>query len=196
MGHVAARLETAVDLSRLALGRLRAVILRFRGARIGAKTHLGARVRVDKPWAVDIGARCQLEADVWVKVVAGSARLVIGDHVFLGRGVELDVRESLTIGSHVLLAPGVFVTDHHHRIGPDRYIDAQGVDSRPVVIEDDVWLGARSVVLPGVRIGRGAVVGAAAVVTRDVEAGAVVAGVPARVLRTRAGGSGSREDGE
>ncbi|PIW49973.1 MAG: acetyltransferase, partial [Zetaproteobacteria bacterium CG12_big_fil_rev_8_21_14_0_65_54_13] len=57
----------------------------------------------------------------------------------------------------------------------------------PVCIGDDVWIGARAVILPGVNIGRGAVIGAGAVVTRNVAANSVVAGVPARLLRDRTG---------
>jgi galactoside O-acetyltransferase len=63
---------------------------------------------------------------------------------------------------------------------------AQGCESAPVVIEDDVWLGANAVVLPGIRIGKGAIVGAGAVVTHDVEAMSIVAGVPARPIGKRA----------
>jgi len=66
-------------------------------------------------------------------------------------------------------------------------IDAQGCSSAPVCIGDDVWIGARAVILPGVNIGRGAVIGAGAVVTRNVAANSVVAGVPARLLRDRTG---------
>jgi galactoside O-acetyltransferase len=58
------------------------------------------------------------------------------------------------------------------------------VSEKPVVIEDDVWIGCRSIVLKGVRIGRGAVIAAGSVVTKDIPAGAIAGGVPARVLST------------
>jgi acetyltransferase-like isoleucine patch superfamily enzyme len=57
--------------------------------------------------------------------------------------------------------------------------------AKPIVIEDDVWIGTHAVILPGVRIGRGAVVAAGAIVTRDVPAGVIVAGVPARIKKNR-----------
>jgi acetyltransferase-like isoleucine patch superfamily enzyme len=65
---------------------------------------------------------------------------------------------------------------------------AQGYTTAPIVIGDDVWLGSKSVVLKGVSIGRGAVVGAGAVVTRSLPSGAVAVGVPARVIGSRLGG--------
>jgi acetyltransferase-like isoleucine patch superfamily enzyme len=178
-------IERCLTISELAADRLRTVLLRLRGCQVGPKARVGRGVRVDRPWTVCVGARCHLEADVWLKVVEDGARLTMGESVFLGRGVEIDVRVSVVLGSHVLVAPGVFITDHTHNARAGQLIDAQGVVDRPVVIDEDVWLGVGSVVLPGVHIGRGSIVGAGAVVTRDIPAGSVVAGVPARVLRLR-----------
>jgi acetyltransferase-like isoleucine patch superfamily enzyme len=126
-----------------------------------------------------------MESDAWIKLVSAAARVSIGDYSFLGRGTEIDVSEAVTIGSHVLLAPGVFITDHVHNVAAGRLIDSQGISSRPVRLGDDVWVGAGAIVLPGVEIGDGAVIGAGAVVTKAVAAGTIVAGVPARALRHR-----------
>ncbi len=169
----------------VALDRARAAGHRLRGCALGARARVGARVRIDLPACVRAGSHVQLESDVWLKLTSARATVAIGGFTFLGRGVEIDASDSVTIGSHVLLAPGVFVTDHAHRIAAGTLIDAQGCTSAPVVIEDDVWLGTRAIVLPGVRIGRGAVVGAGAVVTADVASDAIVAGVPARVIGQR-----------
>jgi acetyltransferase-like isoleucine patch superfamily enzyme len=146
---------------------------------------LDARTRIDYPRCVRIGSHVHFEADTWIKLVSGRAQVSIGDYCFLGRGTEIDVSEGVTMGSHVLLAPGVFITDHVHNVAAGRLIDTQGVSSQPVRLGDDVWVGAGAIVLPGVAIGNGAVIGAGAVVTRAVAAGAIVAGVPARVLRHR-----------
>lgn len=172
-------------LRRAAAGLLRAMVLRARGARVGAKARIGRGVRVDRPWAVELGPRCEIEEHVWLKVVDDRAAVRVGASSFLGRGVEIDASERVEIGAHVLLAPGVFITDHAHKTDAGQRIDAQGCTSSPVVIEDDVWLGARAVVLPGVRIGRGAVVGAGAVVTRDIPPETIAAGVPARAIGAR-----------
>jgi galactoside O-acetyltransferase len=80
----------------------------------------------------------------------------------------------------------VVITSHQHTFGRgDADIRDQPTAFEPVVVERDVWIGANATILPGVRVGRGAVVGAGAVVTRDVEPGSVVMGVPARVVRER-----------
>jgi acetyltransferase-like isoleucine patch superfamily enzyme len=118
-------------------------------------------------------------------VVTEEGRVSLGEYSFLGRGTELDCAESIVVGRHVLVAPGVFITDHSHGMAPGSLMATQPCPAKAVVIEDDVWLGAHSVVLPGVTIGSGAVVAAGAVVTRDVAPRAVVAGVPARLLRYR-----------
>ena len=172
-------------MSDVILGRLRAQYHRLRGAAIDAKCNLGARVRIDRPKSVRIGTRATLEADVWLKVVDSGARLEIGEYSFIGRGTEFDVSHSVTVGQHVLLGPGVFITDHNHNFARGMRIDQQGCRSAPVIIEDDCWLGAKVVVLPGVTIHRGAVVGAGAVVTKDLPAYSISVGVPARVIAQR-----------
>jgi maltose O-acetyltransferase len=92
------------------------------------------------------------------------------------------------IGNRVSIATNVtLVADsnpNNSRLADEPYVKEHLIKTAPVVIEDDAWLGTSAVVLPGVRVGRGAVVGAGAVVTRDVPPFAVVAGAPARVIRT------------
>jgi acetyltransferase-like isoleucine patch superfamily enzyme len=165
--------------------RLRAAMWRLRGARIGPKSRIGRNCVITRPQGLSTGERVQLEHGVYLKMVGDEAAIAIGAHSFVGFGAELDVALELRIGSHVLIAPGCFITDHGHAHRAGAPIDTQGNVARAVRIGDDVWLGAHAVVLPGVSIGDGAVVGAGAVVTRDVPAGAIVAGVPARVIRQR-----------
>lgn len=179
-------LEFMRSLGALGCGRLRARVLSIRGARIGAKTSLGARCMVDRPGGVAIGERVLLEADVYLKLVSDAAALEIGNHTFIGRGVELDVMDNISIGSHTLIAPRCFITDHAHGVAPGLRMDQQPCLAGRVLIGSDVWLGAGTVVLPGVNIGDGAVVGANSVITRDVAPMTVVAGAPARFLRHRA----------
>jgi acetyltransferase-like isoleucine patch superfamily enzyme len=169
----------------LVLGRTRAATLRLRGARIAPKTSIGSGVRTRRPWCIDLGTRIEIEHDVFLKIVGDDARLVIGDHTFIGKGSEIDVMESITIGAHTLIAPNVFITDHTHNASAELRVDEQGVRCAPVVIGSDAWVGTRAVILPGVTIGDGAIVGAGAVVTKNVPAKAIVAGVPARIMGTR-----------
>jgi len=122
---------------------------------------------------------------VHIKIVADGARVELGEASFVGFGTELDVALELLIGAHVLIAPGCFITDHGHGHSRGRLIDSQGAERRAVRIENDVWVGAHAIILPGVTIGHGAVIGAGAVVTRDVPPGSIVAGVPARQIGER-----------
>ncbi|MCB9159898.1 MAG: CatB-related O-acetyltransferase [Caldilineaceae bacterium] len=86
-----------------------------------------------------------------------------------------------------MMAPDVTIVGENHRFDRlDLPMRLQGYQRFPPVrIEDDVWIGARAIILPGVTIGQGAIIGAGAVVTKDVPAYAVCAGNPARVLRLR-----------
>ncbi len=138
-----------VSLVRLAAARGRALWWRLMGATLGAKVSLGPRVRIDRPWLATVGRRTTAEADVWFKIEADTARLVIGEFCFLGRGVELDCTQAITIGDRVLIAPGVFITDHNHRVGMEgtgRIVD-QGCVPKSVVIADDVWVGHGATIL-------------------------------------------------
>ena len=173
------------DPADLVQDRARAAIWRLRGASLGSKTRIGPRCSIMRPWTLVTGVRCLFEREAYVKVTEDAARIEMGDEVFLGRGVELDISQRLIIGNHVLIAPGCFVTDHSHRHAKGTTIDSQGCDLAPVHIGDDVWLGANAVVLAGVTIGNGAIVGSGAVVTRNVDAFTIVAGVPARLVGMR-----------
>jgi len=108
------------------------------------------------------------------------ASLTIGDSVFLNSGVSICAAKSVTIGNNVAVGNYTLIMDtDFHAIDDHTKPGA----CAPVVIEDDVWLGARVTVLKGVRIGRGAVVAAGAVVTKDVPPYTLVGGVPARTIR-------------
>lgn len=112
--------------------------------------------------------------------------LSIGDNSVLGHETEIIIAKQVSIGNHVLIAEGCFISDN-----PGHPIEAiarrtQPVapeQIKPVIIEDDVWIGAGSYIMPGVRIGRGSVVGAGSVVTKDVPAFHVAAGNPAKVVK-------------
>lgn len=101
----------------------------------------------------------------------------------------MDADARITIGRNVSIAPGVILVTDSSPGNSDLLMSNPVVRERlirraPIEIEDDCWLGAGAIVLPGVRVGRGAVIGAGAVVTTDVPAGTVAAGVPARKLRS------------
>ena len=105
----------------------------------------------------------------------------IGAYSRINRNCCLDVRGPLRIGDNVSVSPEVTILTASHRFDDPRF----RVETRPVVIEDHVWIGSRAMILPGVTLGRGSIVAAGAVVTRDVSPLAIVAGVPASVVGTR-----------
>ena len=104
-----------------------------------------------------------------------------------GIGVNAFVAANVSIGNDVMMGPDCMIYTINHRTDRvDLPMWQQGfTEPRPVVIEDDVWIGARVIILPGVRIGTGSVIGAGSVVTHDVGPYSVVAGNPARLIRYR-----------
>jgi len=108
--------------------------------------------------------------------------VIIGYHTRIG--LHNTIIGPVTIGHHVNLAQGITVTALNHNFEDKiQRIDAQGVSTKPVVIGDDIWIGANAVVLPGVSIGNHSVVAAGAVVTKDVPPHTLVAGVPAKIIK-------------
>ncbi|EKP0299389.1 sugar O-acetyltransferase [Aeromonas veronii] len=110
-----------------------------------------------------------------------------GRHIYLGKNSYINMGATLLdnapirIGTHVMIGPNVQIYTAAHALEADERI--QGTETAlPVTIEDKVWIGGGAILLPGVTIGREAIVGAGAVVTRDVPAGARVVGNPARIL--------------
>lgn len=183
-------------------GRARAVlaVLRETAGRERVRRRIersAAGVRIHPTVDVRAPDRLILERDVFVDrgVVlhcggeqwsGGEGRVSIGAGTYIGPNAVLFGAGGIEIGGSVLVSPGVVITSHQHSFS------AEGIEIRDqplrfaaVVIERDVWIGANATLLPGVRVGRGAVVGAGAVVSRDVPANAVVVGVPARVIRDR-----------
>jgi len=110
----------------------------------------------------------------------------VGNRSFIGSGCVFSVAKSITVGDDVLIAGGCSISDYSgHPLDPEKRIAGVQVDPedvRPVRIENKAWLGRGATLLPGVTIGEGAVVGAAAVVTKDVPPGCICVGNPGRLL--------------
>lgn len=141
------------------------------------------RARIVNPRRVTLHECTQLRSYSIVRGVPG--RVEIGAHTGVGDYAIVNAVESVSIGERVMIAAGCHITDANHDIAGRGTMQVMPRRSDPVVIEDEAWLGANSVITAGVRIGRGAVVAAGAVVTRSVEPFQVVAGVPARPIGSR-----------
>jgi acetyltransferase-like isoleucine patch superfamily enzyme len=151
----------------------------FRGKRVT----LRGRAVISNEGRITLGDRVRLVSTVATLELATlpGGHLEIGDNVFINYGCSLSSSNHVKIGNDCLIGSHVMIMDcDFHRV-EDKGWDTTGV---PIIIEDRVWIGNRSIVLKGVRIGHDAVVAAGSVVTKDVPPRTVVAGVPARVLRT------------
>lgn len=114
----------------------------------------------------------------------------IGSDVYIAAGACFSALKGISIGSKVMFGPNVIIRGGNHNTTVlGRYMfdvhEKKEENDQPVAIEDDVWVGAGAIILMGVTVGRGAIIGAGAVVTRDVAPYSVVAGIPARVIRSR-----------
>jgi acetyltransferase-like isoleucine patch superfamily enzyme len=110
----------------------------------------------------------------------------IGDNISINYNSMIVAFAKVSIGNDVLIGPYVLIHSGNHRFSdPGVRIQDQGHNSAPIAIDDDVWIGAHVVVLQGVSIGRGAVIGAGAVVNKNVEPYTIVAGVPAKKIGER-----------
>lgn len=129
---------------------------------------------------VAVGAHVRVCSSV---TILGNSRLSLGDDTWIGHQVMIICSADVTIGARVDVGPRVYIGTGSHMISSegDR-VAGEGLSS-PITIDDGAWIGAGAIILPGVKIGRMAVVGAGALVTKDVAPGDVVAGVPAKQLR-------------
>ena len=159
--------------------RLLAPLYQHRGR--GSKIY--GSVRMDTPpyRKFSLGRRSVVESYACINNAVGD--VIIGDHTRIG--LHCTVIGPVTIGSHVNLAQGITVTALNHNFeDAGLRIDEQGVSTKAVTIGDDVWIGTNAVILPGVTIGRHVVVAAGDVVTKDVPDHSLVAGVPAKVVKS------------
>lgn len=172
-------------------------VIHHRQIRLGRHIFLDDRVviyQADGGGEVVLADRVRLMRDTIVATGDGGS-------VSIGEGTVIQPRCQITgykgairIGKGVQIAPACAMYSYDHGYAPGEPIARQPLQTRGgIVIDDDAWLGYGVIVLDGVRIGRGAVVGAGSVVTRDVPDGAIAAGVPARVIRMRGGAPGRVE---
>lgn len=113
------------------------------------------------------------------------AKIMIGQGTYINRGTMLDSHRKIHIGSNVMVGPCCYITDSDHGLQAGQSVKKQPMTLGEVVIEDEAWIGAHVTILKNVRIGRGAIVAAGAVVTKSVGPNEKVAGVPAQLIGKR-----------
>lgn len=147
---------------------------------VGGKIAKKLRGHAVKGFIVSCGKNVNIERGANI-----SSKLSIGDNS--GIGINCEVIGSTVIGNDVMMGPECVIFTRNHQIErTDVSMRLQGfTEEKPVIIEDDVWIGQRVMIMPGIRVGKGSVIGAGAVVTKDVPRYAVVGGVPAKVIRYR-----------
>lgn len=174
--------------------RFRGLLVRWFVLKAGGGFSIGTAHYIRGGDCIQIGGCCQIMSRARIEAVKryGGQRFTpkvrIGEHAVINNDFHLGAINSIEIGNHVLIASRVYISDHSHGdidyasllIPPSmRELTSKG----SVIIEDHVWLGEGVVVLPNVRIGHHSIIGANAVVTKDIPPFSIAAGVPARVIR-------------
>lgn len=154
--------------------------VRFRRARIvrgGFRLRLDGRVKFGAGFTTGFNNRVDVFRD---------GHLVLGRNFRMTDNNHIGCALSVTIGDDVLVASGVYISDHDHAVSPDFSVPIEsGLVSSPVVIGDRVWIGEKASILKGVELGDDCVVAAHCVVTKSFPARSVIGGVPGRILRMR-----------
>jgi acetyltransferase-like isoleucine patch superfamily enzyme len=151
----------------------------------------GNRIAVRAEFWITDGATLEIGSDstildfAFFQLTKPKPIVLIGDRTVIGRHTMVTAKNLIRIGNDVLIGAYVQIIDHQHGFEPGISIREQRATIKEVVIGDDVWIGAGAKILAGVHIADGAVIGANAVVTRDVPTNAIVGGVPAQILRNR-----------
>lgn len=164
--------------------RVRVTVLKARGCQVGRGVQVSWGVTVRGPGLITIGDTVRLREGIILQA---------GSEISIGNQTDINpfttIYGQVSIGNYVMIAAHVMLAGGNHQFEDrTRPIKHQGHTTLGIVIEDDVWIGANAVVVDGVRIGKGAIVGAGAVVTRDVPSYAIVGGNPAKLIKYRQGG--------
>lgn len=176
---------------RVGFGKLRVLRHRLSGVEIGKDCIFENDVTFVYGWRTRIGNECIIDAFAQFKCPTSSNpdnlfNIDISNNVFIGRGTIIDSNLTIKIANDVFIAPYCFITDTNHKFANiDLPIRLQGCEYKAVKIEEDVWIGAHVVIIPGVIIGKRSIVAANSTVIYDVPPNTVVAGSPARVIKQR-----------
>ena len=180
-------LHTVILFHQGLISRIRNLFYRSLGVRMDGYIWM-RRISIPRQWN-DITVEKEVSLDEGVVLLcsgpAAPNKMIIRQGTYINRNCMLDAHEHLEIGRNCMIGPNCYLTDGNHGMALNKLIKDQPVEHHPVIIEDNVWLGAGVIILSGVRIGQGAVIGAGAVVTKEVRPNSIVVGVPGRSIGFR-----------
>lgn len=157
--------QAAIDFSVLITGNLQAL----------AQIQIGAGTEIQRLCRIALGAGA-----------TDKPQLNLGERVFIGQCTHLSVMQPLTIGRNTIIGANCYLLTNQHRFqSRELPIRDQGYDTAPLTIGEDVWIGANCIIMPGVVIGKGAIIGAGSVVNKSVGAYEIWAGLPAKKIKDR-----------
>ena len=161
--------------------------LSLAGMQIGQGSVL-PRLYVTWPHQVKIGANCIFEPDIYFKydgVWAKNPSIIIEDDVFIGSGCEFNISRGIIIGRKAMIASGCKFIDHDHGTNLNMPMNFQQPITKSILIGEQCWLGANVIVLKGVKIGKGAIIGAGSLLLKEVGENEIWGGVPAKLIGKR-----------
>ena len=180
-------LHLIIRLSNGTASRVRNIWFAALGVRLTGYVWM-QRISIPRNWS-DILVEKGVSLDDGVVLLctgpAKPGKITIREGTYVNRFTMFDAHEKIEIGRNCMIGPGCYLTDADHGMKEGLPVSQQPMEAKPVILEDGVWLGAGVIVLKGVTIGQNTVVGAGAVVTKDVPANTVVAGVPAQAIGSR-----------
>ena len=144
-----------------------------------------AEFRMVKHAVLKVGSGVTIQDHAFLQLTMPEPKVFIGDNTVIGRRNIITAKNLIRIGSDVLIGSDVQIIDHGHGMRRDTPIRLQNAEIGTVTIDDDVWIGAGAKILMNVRIGKGAVIGANAVVITDIPEYAIAVGSPAKVVKYR-----------
>lgn len=163
------------------------IILKVNGGGIGKEVRIyeGVKLASKRGCPIRLGDHVSLEKGV-VLSTSERGKIKIGNHVYIGEYSILTSNEEIEIGDHVLISPHNDIVDFNHVYENSHIpIDQQGILTKKITIQEDAWIGSGCKILMGVTIGKGAVIGAGSIVTKDVPSYHVVVGNPAKTIKVR-----------
>ena len=163
------------------------LVIHSMGGSVGkdVKFYGGVRIVGNGPDAINIGDGVRILRGVTMSTTP-TGKIHIGEKVHIGENNIIFSDIGITIGDNVIIGPQNIIVDFDHIYkSVENPINQQGINKKEIIIEEDVWISSHCVIIKGVRIGKGAVIGAGSVVNKDVPAYSVAVGVPVRVIKKR-----------